>query len=598
MNIRDFYDGKAFDAYTYFGAHPADNGRGTVFRVWAPSAADVSVIGDFSGWQPVKLLQQGQSGIFAGQCDSARPGQMYKYLVTDRDGVRRERCDPYGFRMELRPKFASIIADHTPFRFDDDEWMSRRDKCYDRPLSIYEVHLGSWMKRGDGEEDWYTYDEIAPKLIAYCKEHHFTHIEFLPLAEHPCDNSWGYQITGFFSPTSRYGTPEQLKRLVSECHRAGIGVIMDFVPVHFANDDYALRRFDGTALYEYPAADVGESEWGTCNFLHSRREVACFVQSCASYWLGEFHFDGLRMDAVSRAIYWMGDSSRGVNENGVNFIRAMNSGLQKIHPTAMLIAEDSTSYPKITAPVEYGGLGFDYKWDLGWMHDTLNYMKTPPAERKKHHNKLTFSMQYFQNELFMLAFSHDEVVHGKATIIQKMWGDYEQKFPQARALYMYMFAHPGKKLNFMGNELAHFREWDEKREQDWFLLKYPLHDSFQRYFSELQELYEKLPALHIKEYDPAAFRWLEADAAEQSVYIFRRSAAGQTVVAAFNFSDKHRWYNTSAQTDFSSVRVLLCSDWQRFSGNTVEGACLVTKTTGSGLSFSLPPFSGVLCELD
>jgi len=596
LTLSQFWSGNAFDAYTYFGAHIDAANGGVTFRTWAPSALAVSVIGEFSSWQPVQMYPIERSGIFELHCPSAQAGQMYKYVITDSKGCSREHCDPYGFGMELRPAFASIIVDLGQYAFTDSEWMAARDKCYDRPVNIYEMHLGAWIKTGDGLTDWHTYESIADSLIDYCKDNGYTHIEFLPLAEHPSDNSWGYQITGFFSPTARYGTAAQLKKLVDKCHNAGLGVIMDFVPVHFAVDDYGLRRYDGTPLYEYPADDVGESEWGTCNFIHSRREVQCFIQSCANYWLTEFHFDGLRMDAISRAIYWLGDERRGVNERSIEFIQKMNSGLQRLHPTAMLIAEDSTHYPKLTAPVEYGGLGFDYKWDLGWMHDTLNYMRTPPDERKYHHHKLTFSMQYFYNELHLLPLSHDEVVHGKATIIQKMWGQYEQKFPQARAMYMYMYAHPGKKLSFMGNEIAHFREWDECRQQDWELLKYPLHDAFRRYMAELCALYSEQPALHCKEYDPAAFRWLDADAADKSVYVFVRQAEGQTICAAFNFSDQPQRHSVHTEKRVKKTKVLLCSDWQRFGGQTVEGASLVSPTT-DGLIFTLPPFCGVLIEL-
>ena len=302
VNIREFYMGEAFDAYTYFGAH-ADS-EGVVFRTWAPSASKVSVMGEFSGWKPVGMHQINYSDVFECRCSSARAGQMYKFIITGADGKTTERCDPCGFAMELRPAWASIVVDMQGFEFDDGDWMMRRSKCMNEPLNIYEVHLGSWQKRGDGLTDWYNYDELADRLIPYCRENGYTHIEVLPLAEHPHDGSWGYQITGFFSPTARYGTPSQLKSMINKCHKAGIGVIMDFVPVHFAVDGYALRQYDGTALYEYPSSDVGESEWGSCNFMHSRREVCSFLQSCANYWLQEYHFDGLRMDAISRAIYW------------------------------------------------------------------------------------------------------------------------------------------------------------------------------------------------------------------------------------------------------------------------------------------------------
>ena len=421
MNIQDFYIGKSFDAYEFFGAHKI--GDKILFRVYAPNAAKVSLVGEFNDWQEEAMEQQHQSGIYSITSEKARVGMMYKYCIHTRDGQVVYHCDPYGFAMELRPNTASYIVDLDEYKFNDDEWMNNRDKCYNKPLNIYEIHMGSWMTRKDKDinNGWYRYNEIADRLINYVKENGFTHIEIMPLCEHPVDCSWGYQNTGFFSPTSRYGTNRDLKELIDKCHRANVGVILDFVPVHFAVDDYGLAKFDGTELYEYPHRDVGASEWGTCNFIHSRGEVCSFLQSSANYWLKEYHFDGLRMDAISRAIYWQGNPARGVNSCAINFIRNMNDGLHKLHPTAMIIAEDSTAYPKVTAPVEYNGLGFDYKWDLGWMNDTLEYFKIPPKERPNHYYKLTFSMEYFYNELFLLPFSHDEVVHGKATIIQKMW---------------------------------------------------------------------------------------------------------------------------------------------------------------------------------
>ena len=539
MNIQDFYIGKSFDAYEFFGAHKI--GNKILFRVYAPNAAKVSLVGEFNDWQEEEMEQQYQSGIYSITSENARVGMMYKYCIHTRDGQVVYHCDPYGFAMELRPNSASYIVDLEEYKFSDDEWMNKRDKCYNKPLNIYEIHMGSWMKKNDEtyNNGWYRYNEIADRLINYVKENGFTHIEIMPLCEHPVDCSWGYQNTGFFSPTSRYGTNKELKELIDKCHKANVGVILDFVPIHFAVDDYGLAKFDGTELYEYPHKDVGASEWGTCNFIHSRGEVCSFLQSAANYWLKEYHFDGLRMDAISRAIYWQGNPARGVNSCAINFIRNMNVGLHKLHPTAMIIAEDSTAYPKVTAPVEYNGLGFDYKWDLGWMNDTLEYFKISPKERPNHYYKLTFSMEYFYNELFLLPFSHDEVVHGKATIIQKMWGDYEDKFKQCRALYMYMYTHPGKKLNFMGNEIAQFREWDEKREQDWQLIKMPLHYAFNKYIKRLNEVYDNYEALYKNEYDSSYFKWLEVNAPEKSVYIYERGRSDHRIIVALNFSDKH-----------------------------------------------------------
>ena len=601
MNIQDFYIGKSFDAYEFFGAHKI--GNKILFRVYAPNAAKVSLVGEFNDWQEEEMEQQYQSGIYSITSENACVGMMYKYCIHTRDGQVVYHCDPYGFAMELRPNSASYIMDLEEYKFSDDEWMNKRDKCYNKPLNIYEIHMGSWMKKNDEtyNNGWYRYNEIADRLINYVKENGFTHIEIMPLCEHPVDCSWGYQNTGFFSPTSRYGTNKELKELIDKCHKANVGVILDFVPIHFAVDDYGLAKFDGTELYEYPHKDVGASEWGTCNFIHSRGEVCSFLQSAANYWLKEYHFDGLRMDAISRAIYWQGNPARGVNSCAINFIRNMNDGLHKLHPTAMIIAEDSTAYPKVTAPVEYNGLGFDYKWDLGWMNDTLEYFKIPPKERPNHYYKLTFSMEYFYNELFLLPFSHDEVVHGKATIIQKMWGDYEDKFKQCRALYMYMYTHPGKKLNFMGNEIAQFREWDEKREQDWQLIKIPLHDAFNKYIKRLNEVYDNYEALYENEYDSSYFKWLEVNAPEKSVYIYERGRDDHRIIVALNFSDNEYAPFTFKVEEELRLREIVNSDSDIYGGSTwgVRSDVTTTKEDDNlyNLSINLKPFSGIIYEV-
>lgn len=601
MNIQDFYIGKSFDAYEFFGAHKI--GNKILFRVYAPNAAKVSLVGEFNDWQEEAMEQQYQSGIYSITSENARVGMMYKYCIHTRDGQVVYHCDPYGFAMELRPNSASYIVDLEEYKFSDDEWMNKRDKCYNKPLNIYEIHMGSWMKKNDEtyNNGWYRYNEIADRLINYVKENGFTHIEIMPLCEHPVDCSWGYQNTGFFSPTSRYGTNKELKELIDKCHKANVGVILDFVPIHFAVDDYGLAKFDGTELYEYPHKDVGASEWGTCNFIHSRGEVCSFLQSAANYWLKEYHFDGLRMDAISRAIYWQGNPARGVNSCAINFIRNMNVGLHKLHPTAMIIAEDSTAYPKVTAPVEYNGLGFDYKWDLGWMNDTLEYFKISPKERPNHYYKLTFSMEYFYNELFLLPFSHDEVVHGKATIIQKMWGDYEDKFKQCRALYMYMYTHPGKKLNFMGNEIAQFREWDEKREQDWQLIKMPLHDAFNKYIKRLNEVYDNYEALYKNEYDSSYFKWLEVNAPEKSVYIYERGHSDHRIIVALNFSDNEYAPFTFKVEEELRLREIVNSDSDIYGGSTWGIRSDVTTTKEDNylynLSINLKPFSGIIYEV-
>lgn len=538
---REFYTGECFDAYRFFGAHPAGGSeKGWCFRVWAPGALEIQVCGDFNGWKGQKM-DFAPGGIWNLHLPEAREGQLYKFNIHGRDGSWVMHTDPFGFAAELRPADASVLT-RLDFAFDDADWLAARDKCRTRPLNIYELHAGSWKHRipdetADGPAAWYNYEELAARLIPWLTQHHYTHVELLPLAEHPFDGSWGYQTTGYFSVTSRYGTPRQFAAFVNACHRAGIGVLMDFVPVHFASNADALANFDGTHLYEYDS-DVGHSEWGTYNFNFYRGEVRSFLASACAAWMDLYHCDGIRMDAVSRAIYWMGDPARGVNEGAVKFLQGVNHGLNERWPTGIYVAEDSTNFLKVTAPTRYDGLGFDYKWDLGWMHDTLDYFATPFGERPAHYHALTFSMQYFYNELYLLSFSHDEVVHGKKTILDKIWGTYEEKTAQARTLYFYMYTHPGKKLNFMGNELAHFREWDEKRELDWNLLQYPFHDNFQRYIARLGAIYTSEPALYDGEYDPHCFEWVACESIDDGLYAWLRQCRGQTLLCVMNTQNR------------------------------------------------------------
>ncbi len=588
MDMQAFYTGHAFDAYEFFGAHSYFGG--THFAVWAPAAQYVQVVGEFGEYG----MHRTYAGVWEADVNGADAGMAYQYRVTGANGRCVDHCDPYGFAMKLRPDGRSIIAER-PTGFADEAWLAARSKNYDKPLNIYEVHMGSWQQKEDGS--WYTYAELAELLPAYCKKYGYTHLELMPLAEYPFDGSWGYQTTGFFAPTSRYGTPDELAQFINACHKQGIGVILDFVPVHFAVDEYGLKEFDGTPLYEYPAASVGQSEWGSCNFMHSRGEIRCFIQSCADYWLRVFHADGLRMDAVSRLIYWQGDPNRGVNGSTLEFLKGMNAGLQQRHPTAILIAEDSTNFPKVTAPVEYGGLGFDYKWDLGWMNDTLDYFKKTPEERKHNLSKLTFSMMYAWNEHYILPFSHDENVHGKATIVQKMYGEYEGKFPQARALYLYMAIHPGKKLDFMGNEFAQLREWDESREQDWSVLKYPNHDSFRVFRKALNEAYLQNDGFWLREYDPAAFRWLDCAHPEKNACAIWRQGSEGGVLAAFNFGDTELTDYELTLPQKGKLTLLLDTDWTIFGGSTTKPAKGKALPAADKLTLNLPPFSGVLYAL-
>lgn len=617
MDIYEFYSGRSFDAYRELGAHVKKEvtGKKTVvsgveFVTYAPNALGVNVIGEFNDWNETVMERCYDGSFFKVFVPEARPGMMYKYKIYHRDGSSMEHCDPYGFGMELRPAFASIIRDMDTYRFHDAKWMKNRSVCQGSPLNIYEVHLGSWRTKPVFDEQgnpltpekiaesnrvaesWYTYKEIALMLAEYVKEQGYNYVEFMPLSEHPSDQSWGYQNTGFFSPTSRYGTADDLKEMIDILHQHNIGTILDFVPVHFALDGYGLARYDGTALYEYPSNDVGYSEWGSMNFIHSKGEVRSFLQSAANYWLSEYHFDGLRMDAISRIIYWMGDESRGVNDRAVDFIRNMNQGLKDRHPSIILCAEDSTDFKGTTKETKYGGLGFDYKWDMGWMNDTLNFFRTLPFVRGEHYHDLTFSMMYNYNERYLLPLSHDEVVHGKATIIQKMAGMYEEKFPQAKALYAYMYAHPGKKLNFMGNEIGQFREWDEKREQDWDLLKYPNHDSFHQYMKALNKIYMKEPALSAWDDDPNGFAWILCGKENDVVYIFQREVNEDKVIVVLNLSGlvyKNYHFNYG---NGDTMKVLINSDWNKFGGSTKDTEKTIKGVNGD-FGFDLPAFSGI-----
>lgn len=590
MDFYGFYTGKIFDAYKYLGAHTEK--QGVTFRTFAPSASRITLIGEFNDWQEWDMNKVSDGNFWECYVPQAKAGQMYKYRIYDRSGNAVDHCDPYGFGMELRPNSASIIRDMNKYKFKDSQWMQNRSDCRKKPLNIYEIHFGSFRKPSDKADDWYNYEEMIDILIPYLTKNGYNYLEIMPLNEYPCDESWGYQATGFFSPTSRYGTADQLKAFVDACHKHGIGVLMDFVPVHFAVDSYGLANYDGTSLFEYPNSAVGVSEWGSCNFMHSRGETRSFLQSCANYWISEFHMDGIRMDAISRAIYWQGDPARGVNLNAVEFLQYMNQGLKGMHPSVILAAEDSTSFPKVTDPVDQGGLGFDYKWDMGWMNDTLNFFRTLPFVRGEHYHDLTFSMMYNYNERYLLPLSHDEVVHGKATIIQKMAGMYEEKFPQAKALYAYMYAHPGKKLNFMGNEIGQFREWDEKREQDWDLLKYPNHDSFHQYMKALNKIYMKEPALSAWDDDPNGFAWILCGKENDVVYIFQREVNEDKVIVVLNLSGlvyKNYHFNYG---NGDTMKVLINSDWNKFGGSTKDTEKTIKGVNGD-FGFDLPAFSGI-----
>ena len=530
MNIRDFYVGKVFDAYDYFGAHPDKNG--VWFRVYAPSAEKISLIGEFNQWEGQWMEHCENHGVYQLYVPDAKPGMLYKYKIYG-GGRVTDHCDPYGFGMELRPNSASVVVDLSEYKFHDRVWMDRRQKTYEQPMNIYEMHAGSWHTNPEDPNGWYNYAELAEPLIAYLKENHYNYVEFLPLSEHPADVSWGYQTTGYFSPTSRYGTAAQLKELIDKCHQADIGVILDFVPVHFAMDDYGLAMFDGTPLYEYADPRKGEHpDWGTKVFDYGKNEVKDFLISNAVYWVEKFHVDGLRVDAVASMLYldygrqngqWV-PNRYGGNQNleAIEFFKHLNTVLRGRNSGAMMIAEESTAWPNVTKHPQQDGLGFTFKWNMGWMHDFLEYMKLDPYFRKYNHHRMTFGLTYFTSENYILVLSHDEVVHLKCSMINKMPGLGKDKFSNLKAGYTFMLGHPGKKLLFMGQDFGQWHEWDEKVALDWYLTKEEDHQDLQMYVRDLLHLYRRYPALFRLDNDWNGFQWVNANDGDRSIFSFIR----------------------------------------------------------------------------
>jgi 1,4-alpha-glucan branching enzyme len=533
--IKQFHEGHCLDAHKVYGAHleKEKDQLGVRFSVYAPEAQHILVSRSFNNWEGLDLHRD-HDGSWSIFVPGVTEWSLYKYKLQKKDGFWIEKSDPYAFACEVRPKVGNLVVDLNGFNWNDKTWISKRRKHFNEPMNIYELHLGSWMKR-DGLF-WMNYEELVHHLIPYIKDMGYTHIELMPLIEHPFDGSWGYQAHGYFSLTSRYGTPKQFMHLINQCHINNIGVILDFVPVHFVKDDFGLRYFDGSALYEYSNEKDANSQWDTQNFDLWKEEVRSFLMSSASFWMETYHIDGLRVDAVSNLIYWHGNKQSGSNDGAVAFIRRLNYYLNVRYPGVTMIAEDSSDFPKVTHPTTDMGLGFDYKWDMGWMNDTLKYYALDPIYRQFHHHQLTFSMAYFYSENFILPLSHDEVVHGKGTIINKMWGSYEQKFAQVRNLYLYMMTHPGKKLNFMGNELAQFKEFDESTELDWFLLGFDAHNKFHRYIRDLNHVYFYHTSLSNQDYAHPGFKWIDADNASQSIYSYLREDDHSTVVVVLNMT--------------------------------------------------------------
>ena len=612
-----FGAGTHYEIYEKMGGRlmTHEGARGAAFSVWAPNAKAVSVIGDFNNWDarrsPMRRL--GESGIWELFLPAAAEGDKYKFHVTQCDGRVVDKTDPYGVYAEVRPNNASVLYPLKRYKWKDRRWMTARRK-YDfraAPMNIYEVHLGSW-KRAEGNR-FLSYTELAEQLIPYVKEMGYTHIEMLPVEEHPFDGSWGYQVTGYYAPTSRYGSPDEFKQFVDACHQNGISVILDWVPAHFPKDDFALARFDGTALYEHQDPRLGEHiQWGTYIFNYGRKEVANFLLANALYWMDIFHIDGLRVDAVASLLrldfckeegQWLPNVYGGSeNLEAIEFLKHMNSVIAEREPGALMIAEDSTAWPGVTKKVEEGGLGFSLKWNMGWMNDFLSYIKLDPIYRKYHQNKLTFGMAYHYAENFVLVLSHDEVVHTKSSMIGKMPGDVWQSFANLRLSYGFMMGHPGKKLLFMGGEFAQYSEWSEARSLDWHLLQYADHQEMQAYVKELNHLYAEESAFWAEDFDPNGFQWIECDDAESSIVSFVRRSQEKELVFLCNFTPVvHRGFSLGVPQE-GVYHERLNSDAARFGGSDVINAVpLQSKAEPAGrcpfqVELDVPPLGMVILE--
>lgn len=586
--------GQHFEVYERFGAHltEKDGMEGVCFSVWAPAAKSVSVVGTFNGWREAAgcMERLGASGIYELFVPGAIEGDLYKYCIHTRTGEVLYKADPYAFESEVRPGNASRVAGIEDYRWRDQEWMTRREKKDYRtePINILEVHPGSFQKRPITEADpdgFLNYKQLAHALGDYAEEMGYTHVELLGILEYPFDGSWGYQVTGYFAPTSRYGNPKDFMYLVDYLHRKGIGVYLDWVPAHFPKDAHGLACFDGTPLYEYEDPRKGEHrEWGTKVFDYGKKEVRNFLCASAVFWLKEYHLDGLRVDAVSSMLYldygrgpgeWI-PNIYGGNQNleAVEFLQLLNRTTRKFAPGTVMIAEESTSWPGVTGEPEGQGLGFHMKWNMGWMNDTLAYMEKDPIYRSYHHDHLTFGMVYAYTEHFIQALSHDEVVHGKHSLLGKMpAGEGLDPFGDLRAYYGFYMGHPGKKLLFMGQEFAQEREWSEQRELDWFLLTEPKHLGMQRYMRALYEIYREYPALYELDYDPAGFRWMDPDDSEESIVSFARfGKKGKNLLFVINFTPVERKTYQLGVPESGSYELLLDSSWKRFGGEKEEKA--------------------------
>ena len=616
-----FGNGVHYDIYKKLGAHHTtkDGQEGIYFAVWAPRAAGVNLIGSFNGWNeeshPMTRLEP--LGIYELFVPEAQVGDMYKFLIFAQDGRRLYKADPFANQAEFRPGTASVVADIDHLKWTDGTWMRKQDKFVadESPVAIYEVHPGSWMKHphGPDEDGYYNYRLFAERCTEYVKKMGYTHVELMGIAEHPFDGSWGYQVTGYYAPTSRYGTPEDFAYMVNYFHKNNIGVILDWVPAHFPRDAHGLADFDGTCVFEYADSRKGEHpDWGTKVFDFSKYEVKNFLIGNALYWIEHFHVDGLRVDAVASMLYldygrrdgeWC-PNIYGGNKNleAIEFFKHLNSVVRGRHHGVMMIAEESTAWPKVTEPPENDGLGFSHKWNMGWMHDFLDYMKLDPYFRKFNHNKMTFAMTYAYSEKYILVLSHDEVVHLKCSMINKMPGLYDDKFANLKAGYSFMIGHPGKKLLFMGQDFAQFQEWSEARELDWYLLAEPKHQQLQQYFADLLHLYRTSKALYELDTDPAGFEWINADDGDRSIYSFVRHSRDKknNLLFVINFTPMAREDYRVGVLEKKTYTLVLNSDDEQYGGYGIEHPKTYKAVEGEcdgkpySIAYNLPPYGAAV----
>lgn len=606
LDLYLFGEGRHWHAYRMLGAHPheADGVSGVLFGVWAPNAERVSVVGDFNQWDGRRHMMRGRgdSGIWELFIPGLVAGDLYKFEIRNRDsGNILVKTDPYGSWFEHRPGTAARVAPQRAHQWTDGSWMEQRGKegWLNRPMSIYEVHLGSWRRREDG--GFLDYRTLAHQLVDYLKPLGFTHIELLPVTEHPLDDSWGYQTTGYFAPTSRFGTPDDFRYFVDHCHQNGIGVLLDWAPGHFPKDEWAIARFDGTPLYEHADPRRGEHrDWGTYIFNYGRNEVRNFLLASAVNWLEEFHLDGLRVDAVASMVYldysrdphdWLPNQYGGKeNLEAIEFLRELNRVVHGEFPGAVVIAEESTAFPAVTKPTDMGGLGFSMKWNMGWMHDTLSYMSKEPIHRQHHHNELTFGLLYAFSENFVLPFSHDEVVHGKGSMVGKMPGDEWQRFANLRLLYSMMWTYPGKKLLFMGCEFGQVPEWSFAGELEWWVNQFPLHGGVQKLIGDLNRLYTSEPALHERDFDWNGFHWLDCGDAARSILSYMRQDGDSQMICVLNFTPVPRDGYRIGVPEPGRYRVRLNSDADVYGGSNVG----LVEAEAEDVSWSGMPCSIVL----